>query len=59
MAPQFEFTKFRAPQFVWIKFQGPDLDTILAKLKVIHFSTQMSSQSPTWKMTTQIKLDIT
>ena len=29
------------------------------KIKVIHFSTQMSSQSSTWKMATQIKLDIT
>ena len=27
--------------------------------KVIHFSTQMSSQSSTWEMTAQIKLDIT
>ena len=27
--------------------------------KVIHFSTLMSSQSSTWKMTTQIKLGIT
>ena len=26
---------------------------------MIHFSTQMSSQSSAWKMTTQIKLDIT
>ena len=26
---------------------------------VIHFSTQMSSQSSSWKMTPQIKLDIT
>ena len=28
-------------------------------LKVIHISTLMSSQSLTWKMTTQVKLDIT
>ena len=28
-------------------------------LKVIHFSTQIGSQSSIWKMTTQIKLDIT
>ena len=27
--------------------------------KVIHFSTLMSSQSSTWKVTTQIKLNIT
>ena len=27
--------------------------------KVIHFSIQMSSQSSTWKMTTQTKLEIT
>ena len=30
-----------------------------SSFKVIHFSTQMSSQSSTWKMTTPIKLDIT
>ena len=29
------------------------------RVKVIYFSTQMSSQSSTWKMTTQIKLDLT
>ena len=28
-------------------------------IKVIHFSTLMSNQSSTWKMTTHIKLDIT
>ena len=29
------------------------------RFKVIHFSTQMSSPNSAWKMTTQIKLDIT
>ena len=30
----------------------------MGTVKVIHFSTQMSNRSSTWKMTTQIKLDI-
>ena len=31
----------------------------IRRVKVIQFSTQMNSQNSTWKMTTQIKLDIT
>ena len=35
-----------------------DCCQVLSPVKVIHFSTLMSSQSSTWKMITQIKLDI-
>ena len=31
----------------------------IRRIKVIQFSTQMNSQNSTWKMTTQIKLDMT
>ena len=31
----------------------------LLENETLHFSTRMNSQSSTWKMTTQIKLDIT
>ena len=49
---------FHSVAEIWSVFSEIVLVKNLNQLMVINFSTQMSSQSSTWKMTTQIKLDI-